>query len=634
MMHQASGRPGVAVVWVLGAWLFVAAGGVTGHGDELLGLPQEEAAAPADLEARIAQLIEQLGASEYATRERAQTELLRLRLDAFDALNEAQFSDDIEIALSAQYLVSSMQVNWSSEDDSPEVKQLLRGYGNRPENERRNLIEQLSMLGAAQAVRPLCRLVRYEASERLSKHAALLVMEFPLSDEEAARVGLAAALRAKMGKSKRTAAEWLRTYALWLDNDPAAADRWKELTDLEQARLVDSPDQTSREITRDVLKWYADQLTRHGQSQEALAVMRNMTTLLNSMPQEILDAVDWFRDRQSWAIVVEIAAQFPETFKHSPLLLYRLAEAYRQQGNQAKAEESAQQALAATPEGPENHLELAANLQQDGLFEWAEVEFRHVAKMMDSEPLEAIRAKLYLSEMLHELRKDQAAAEVLQEVVNSIEESQDIRTLVETELGRDVGSTKSRLFFFYAEHQASLGNTARRRELLLEGYKHDPNDADLLIGMFRVPEPDEAWIKDTRMRIETATESFRQQIKELQDRVNAQAGEDRALASFQLALINNQLAWLIANTEGDADEAIKCSLQSLALLPDRSGFLDTLGRCYYAKGDLANAIKFQTRAVALDPHSPTMLAQLEFFQNTQRERDAAKEPAREPQEQP
>ena len=32
-------------------------------------------------------------------------ELQRLRLDAFDALNEAQFSDDIEIAMSARYLV-------------------------------------------------------------------------------------------------------------------------------------------------------------------------------------------------------------------------------------------------------------------------------------------------------------------------------------------------------------------------------------------------------------------------------------------------------------------------------------------------------------------------------------------------
>ena len=126
-----------------------------------------------------------------------------------------------------------------------------------------------------------------------------------------------------------------------------------------------------------------------------------------------------------------------------------------------------------------------------------------------------------------------------------------------------------------------------------------------------------------------AAEDFRRQIKELQDRVNnAQPGEDRALASFQLALMNNQLAWLVANTDGDADEAIRCSLQSLALLENRSGFLDTLGRCYYAKGDFANAVKFQTRAVAQEPHSPAMVAQLELFQKALQEQEAARSAGR------
>ncbi len=69
-------------------------------------------------------------------------------------------------------------------------------------------------------------------------------------------------------------------------------------------------------------------------------------------------------------------------------------------------------------------------------------------------------------------------------------------------------------------------------------------------------------------------------------------------------------------------------------MPDRSGFLDTLGRCYYAKGDFANAVRFQTRAVALDPHSPAMLAQLELFQKSLREQEAAKVPAAEPKQGP
>jgi tetratricopeptide (TPR) repeat protein len=633
MAQHVGDRRSVLVACVLLAWIIVMPRAGPLRADEP---PTAQAeAVPADLETRIAELIQQMGAAEYATRERAQAELQRLRLDAFDALNEAQFSDDIEIAMSARYLVRSIQVNWASDDDSPEVKQQLRGYGNRPENERRNLIDQLATLGAEQALRPLCRLVRYEASEKLSKHAALLVMGLTAPEEATARQRFVETLQGRMGKSKRAASDWLRAYALLLNNDPAATAQWKELVDQEQTRLVDSPDQTSREITRDLLKWFADQLTRRDQPDEALAVMRKMTSLLNSTPQEVLDAVDWFRERKSWAIVVEIASQFPETFKRSPLLLYRLAETHNQLGDRQKAEETAQQALGTIPDEPEKHLEMAGVLQHDGLFESAELEYRHVAKAMESEPLEAIRSKFYLSEMLHELHKDQAAGDVLKEIVDAIEASQDIRKLVETELGRDVGSTKSRLFFFYAEHEAQQANTARQRELLLEGYQHDPSDADLLIAMHRVPQADEVWTRETRERINSAAEDYRRQIKELQDRVNnARSGEDRAMASFQLALMNNQLAWLAANTNGDADEAIKCSLQSLALLEDRSGFLDTLGRCYYAKGDFANAVKFQTRAVALEPHSPAMVAQLELFQKALQEQEAAKAPGGEPSKTP
>jgi tetratricopeptide (TPR) repeat protein len=629
MAHQVRAGYGVLSIAVL-LGEFALAGLLAGPlcGDEpAAGTTTQTQASVAELETRIATLIQQLGAGEYATRERAQAELRRLRLDAFDALNEAQFNDDIEIAMSARYLVRSMQVTWVSEDDAPEVKQLLRGYGDRPESERRGLVDQLALLGADQALRPLCRLVRYEASEALSKHAALLIMGFAAPADDEARRPFLDMLQGRMGTSRRTAANWLRAYVALLNNDPAATGRWQELVDQEQTRLVDTPDQTSREIARDLLKWFADQLTHRNQPEQALAVMRKMTNLLNSTPQEVLDAVDWFRQRKSWRIVVEIAAQFPETFKRSPLLLYRLAETYSQLGDSQKAEETARQAMQVTPEEWDKHLELAAVLEHDGLFESAEREYRYVAKAAESEPVQAVRAKFYLSEMLHALHQDQAAGDVLKDVLDTLAAGEDLAKLVESDLGRKIGPTRSRMCFFYAEHEARQGNTARQRELLLEGYQHDPLDADLLIAMYRMPQADEVWKQETRQRINKATEDYRGQIKELQEQAGAaRQADDRAITALQLALMNNQLAWLAANTEGDADEAIRCSLQSLALAEDRPGFLDTLGRCYYAKGDFASAVKYQTRAVALDPHSPSMAAQLELFQKALQKQEAAKVP--------
>ena len=48
----------------------------------------------------------------------------------------------------------------------------------------------------------------------------------------------------------------------------------------------------------------------------------------------------------------------------------------------------------------------------------------------------------------------------------------------------------------------------------------------------------------------------------------------------------NQYAWLIGNTEGDFDEALKCSRKSLELQPDEGGYYDTLAHVYFGKGDL------------------------------------------------
>ncbi len=589
---------------------------------------------PADLETRIGQLIQQLGAPQYATRQKAKAELERLRLDAFDALNEAQLNDDIEIALSARYLVRSMQVNWWTDEDSPEVKQLLRDYGSRQESERRNLMEQLAGLPPDKCLRPLCRLVRYEASEHLSKRAALLILSLNPPAPESERAELGQSLVMRVGKSKREAANWLRAYADLLVDAPTAIERWDELVAAEEEQLALNPNQTGKELTRDLLKWFADQLSKRDRRDEAMVVMRKTINLLNTSREEVLDAVEWFRERDSWTIIVEIADRFPDTFKRNPMLQYRLAETYMKLEQPAKAEEIARLAMQSVPAELDKHLEIAFNLQHDGLFEWAELELRHVAEQMDEEPVEAIRAQISLAEMLHELGKEQEAGDVLRKFVDIIDSQEEIRELLETDLGRDVGGIKSRMHFFIAAQHGKNNDFERQREELLEGLKNDPNDADVLIAMHRVAEADDAWKEETRRRIKEAAEHFRQEIRKL----TAQAGvarpaEDRALAVYQLALSNNQLAWLIANTEGDFDESLQCSIRSLELRPNQSGFLDTLGRCFYAKGDYQNAVKYQLLAVAQEPHSPPMTAQLKLFQEAlKQQQNAAQEKAADQQD--
>ncbi len=352
--------------------------------------PLADAAEQVDQDTRVQQLIDQLGSPQYATRQRAKTELQRLRLEAFDALTEAQEHDDIEIALSARYLVRSMQVSWWTDDDPSEVQQLLRDYGTRTETERQNLMEQLAGLGPAAALRPLSRLVRYEASDLLSKQAALQILLLRTPESPAGREQLAQELLSLAGRSRRDATAWLRAYAQWLSGAEHAHQLWTELIVHEKAKLVDDPSEMGRAITRDLLKWYADALTKQGQQEQAVAMMRQSIDLLNPQQRELIEAADWFRKRACWGIMIELADRFADTFEASPLLQFRRAVAYRQLEQHEQARAAAEVATKAIGDKPQDHLEIAVNLQQDGIFEWSEAEYRTVAKALDQSPPEAV----------------------------------------------------------------------------------------------------------------------------------------------------------------------------------------------------------------------------------------------------
>jgi tetratricopeptide (TPR) repeat protein len=137
--------------------------------------------------------------------------------------------------------------------------------------------------------------------------------------------------------------------------------------------------------------------------------------------------------------------------------------------------------------------------------------------------------------------------------------------------------------------------------------------------MFRAQEADPTWKELTNSYIKAATKEFEENIKRLEaDMVEAHSMEGlRSRFDERVALEYNQYAWLVANTSGDFDKAFARSRQSLELHPLRnlSTFQDTLARCYYAKGDFQNAVKFQRLAVKQEPHSPTMRRQLALFEN-------------------
>ena len=141
--------------------------------------------------------------------------------------------------------------------------------------------------------------------------------------------------------------------------------------------------------------------------------------------------------------------------------------------------------------------------------------------------------------------------------------------------------------------------------------------------MYRFKKADEAWKARTRDAIEnTVTDQF-DEIQQLEQEYRTVEGVSRKdTVGYELARVCNQYAWLVGNTFGDFKLAVKLSHRSLDLRKDAPGYLDTLGRCYYAADDLENAIKYQKQAVELDPDSQQMRRQLKMFETALKEKEA------------
>jgi hypothetical protein len=134
---------------------------------------------------KIAQLIEQLGDSSPAARDRAQRQLEVIGAPAFDALMDAQSHSDLEVSLRAKYLVATIDIPWTRSEDPPAVQHLLAKYRTSDDAARHTTMKLLAALPGDEGLPALVRLVRYEKSALVSKLGALMIIspEYPAEGE-------------------------------------------------------------------------------------------------------------------------------------------------------------------------------------------------------------------------------------------------------------------------------------------------------------------------------------------------------------------------------------------------------------------------------------------------------------------
>lgn len=564
---------------------------------------------------RVAVLIEQLGDEQFRRREFAQRRLMELGLAAYDAIHRAQDHDDIEVAKRARYLVRSMRIQWSRLDDPPSVRRILAAYSERTSAERRNRMEQLAALPDQEGMIPLCRMVRYESTEPLSKYAALLILQNDLAGATERADAWADQLEDAVRHSARVASAWIRVHAESLGDLASTMTQWDRLTRAEENTLSQFPSRTSQAITRDLLRHQASLLRKVGQRDQSLAVLRRTINLLDGTRTQLLDMVEWLGEEELWELVQDVADRFPGEFSKYPDLIYRLAEAILKQGDPQRAEEVAAQARQLDPENTRTHIESALWLQRRQLVDWSIEEYRQVIKHSEQASREGLYARFLLSEILHDRLEEEEAAQVLAGAVDAVADSDKVARDVEQVFNRTAGAIRSRHLYFQACRQAQLEMFEEQKNLLELAIGAEAHDGDVLIAMHRFKTGDEEWKSRVSQLVKDATAHYQKQITVYDNtyRISGDTSE-KETARRKLATAHNQLAWLVSNTEGDFQAAIRSSLKSLELRPDSPGYLDTLGHCYFAAGELEKAVETQQKAVAGDPSSETMRRMLKVFQ--------------------
>jgi tetratricopeptide (TPR) repeat protein len=569
---------------------------------------------PQATDQRIKTLIRQLGNPRFTIRRAAANELRQIGAEAFDLLNAASDDTDPEVAASARYLLREITVRWVHSGDSAAVRAVLRDYGQQRDELRLVRLEELAKLPNGDGIGALCRIARFDRSPVVSRQAALAIIRPDAQLDRRASID-PDVVGQELGASTRAASNWLRQYLVQLRDPASSVAAWEQLVDEEAGRLESNADDTSTEIVLGLLWNLADLHRGLDRQQNLIATVDRMMELDAVASEEMaVDLLSWLTKHQSWNALDEFLAKHLARLQQSKRPLYHAALARAKQGKGDVAEELAQKAADLDPQAALESFVAAKDLEEHSQFEWAVREYRRTIDKEQVSSHGSILARVYLANLLHDYEQHEQAADVLEPLVQAVQNEGRVGQLYAKLHSYYAGrlalpeneGLAARLHYFRACQFREQRDWQRVREKLEDAIRFDPSDADVVIAMYRLPEADAKWREATVRRIRDLARQFKREIDESPSDPTAY----------------NQWAWLISNTEGDYAQAIRYSHRSLELIPEGAGesagasFLDTLGRCYYAAGDLENAVKYQRLAVQKIDYMQVMKRQLALFEKT------------------
>ncbi len=571
---------------------------------------------------KVAELIAQLGDTNYAIRESATQQLRMIADHAIDQLlDAADQSDDLETALRAQWILET--VSLTRPDDPPEVAELLKNFSSRSLSQQISALSRLIRLEANAGIKPLARLIRTNRSATTSYLAALIILqEWQPADPYWPQ--LAAYVPDELNTSRRPAALLIHSLIDFSEvadnaetqlnqkqdafkNLETALERFLELTPFDTQTFGSNTttrgvNDLAREI---VVRCHARAALQAGFPDRGVAIARELLEFIpknsNNHALTTADVLFWAAHYGLANLVNHLPESLQTNIENQAITLYAAARCEQLNGNETLADEMAQRAFTLSSDKTTEQMLAAVRLDHWGLVDWADREYRRVITAPTLSAQQIIPFSIQWAELLNDFDRCNEASAVLNDVLTGSHGTiKNIRVM--DSLGYSKEALAARQKFFLSRADKEKNKRESERQALDKALDEYPEEIDTLIAYYHFPGLLPADKKHIVKLIQGA-------LKKLQQRIDREPDEPNPY---------NEYAWLVANTEGDLLRATRYSKRSLDLDFDSASFLDTLAHCYAAAGNRNEAIRCQVVALRKDPGSNTIQKNLQKFLSMQK----------------
>ena len=571
---------------------------------------------------KVAELIAQLGDTNYAIRESATQQLRMIADHAIDQLlDAADQSNDLETALRAQWILET--VSLIRPDDPPEVADLLKNFSSRSLSQQISALSRLIRLEENAGIKPLARLIRTNRSASTSYLAALILLqEWGPTDPYWPQ--LVAPVPNELDASKRPAAlliNRLIDFSQVADNPENKLDqkqdafenletalkRFLELTPFDTQMFGSNT--TTRgvnDLAREIIvRCHARAAIQAGFPDRGVAVAKELFEFIpkNSDKYQLAtaDVLFWAAHAGLAKLVNHLPESLQATIENQAITLYAAARCEQSNGNKTLADEMARRAFALCSDKTNEQMLAAVRLDHWGIVNWADREYRRVITAPTLSAQQIIPFSIQWAELLNDFDRCKEASAVLEDVLTGSHGTiKNIRVMDSLGYSKEALAARQRFFLSRADKEQS--NQKSERQALDKALDEYPEEIDTLIAYYHFP----GLLPADKDRIVGLIQGA---LKKLQQRIDREPDEPNPY---------NEYAWLVANTEGDLLRATRYSKRSLDLDFDSASFLDTLAHCYAAAGNRNDAIRCQVVALRKDPGSNTIQKNLEKFLSMQR----------------